>query len=195
MNVYEKLNQARVDFKSKGIKQNGQNKFAGYTYFELADILPATNEICNALKATCVIRFENEMAFLDFIDCEKPEDKITFTSPMSEASLKGCHAVQNLGAVESYIKRYLYQNAFEISESGDVLDGTMNPNDRKPFVSQRTASPEINKMKSQIMDAITRGDLKGDYEKRARDLMNANDEVGIRRILDYLAGQEQKVNA
>ena len=46
---------------------------------------------------------------------------------MSEASLKGCHQVQNLGAVETYIKRYLYQNCFEIVEA-DALDGTMNPN-------------------------------------------------------------------
>ena len=56
------------------------------------------------------------------------------------ASLKGCHPVQNEGATITYLKRYLYLNAFEISEA-DVLDATMNPNvqnpapkkDKKPF--------------------------------------------------------------
>jgi hypothetical protein len=73
------------------------------------------------------------LAKLDFCDLEKDE-RITFTSPMSSASLKGCHEVQNLGAVETYIKRYLYQNCFEIVE-GDALDSTMNPADEKPTKS------------------------------------------------------------
>ena len=48
---------------------------------------------------------------------------------MSTAQLKDCHEVQNVGAVNTYSKRYLYQNAFEIVEA-DVLDSTMNPNDQ-----------------------------------------------------------------
>lgn len=128
MNVYEKLNEARIRFQASNRKMSGKNTFAGYSYYELADILPATNVICKDLKATCVVSYEKELAKLDFVDCEKPEDKITFTSPMSEASLKGCYPVQNLGAVQTYIKRYLYQACFEIVES-DMLDSTMNPAD------------------------------------------------------------------
>lgn len=128
MNVYEKLNEARIRFQASNKKMSGKNSYAGYSYYELADILPVTNVICKDLKAICVVSYGKEIATLDFIDCEKPEDKITFASPMSEASLKGCHAVQNLGAVETYIKRYLYQVCFEIVES-DILDSTMNPSD------------------------------------------------------------------
>lgn len=128
MNVYEKLNLARVKFQSSNVKMSGKNSYSGYSYYELSDILPRVNEICSELKASVVVTFEKEIAKLEFIDCEKPEDKITFTSPMSEATLKGCHAVQNLGAVETYIKRYLYQHCFEIIEA-DCLDLTMNPNE------------------------------------------------------------------
>ena len=127
MNVYEKLNQARLDFQTANIKMSGKNSFAGYTYYELSDILPVINVICAKLSATCIVRYEKDLAFLDFINAEKPDEKITFSSPMSEANLKGCHAVQNLGAVETYVKRYLYQACFEIVES-DALDATMNPN-------------------------------------------------------------------
>ena len=128
MNIYEKLNEARILFQTKNVKMSGHNKFAGYSYYELSDILPVVNVICRDLKCACIVRYEKELAYLDFVDCEKAEDKITFSSPMSEASLKGCHAVQNLGAVETYIKRYLYQACFEIVES-DTLDMTMNPNE------------------------------------------------------------------
>lgn len=135
MNVFEKLNEARVRFQMANVKKSGNNKFAGYTYYELADILPQINAIAKDLKFSCVVCFTTDMATLDFIDIEKPEDKITFTSPMSTAALKGCHAVQNVGATETYLKRYLYQNCFEIVEA-DALDATMNPNEQKPQQNQ-----------------------------------------------------------
>ena len=128
MTVFEKLNEARLRFQNAGVKKSGKNSYAGYTYYELADILPFINQIANELKFTCVVNFTPELATLDFVDLEE-NGKITFTSPMSSASLKGCHEVQNLGAVETYIKRYLYQNCFEIVEA-DVLDETMNPSEK-----------------------------------------------------------------
>ena len=107
MTIFEKLNEARLRFQNAGIQKSGKNAYAGYTYYELSDILPAVNKLANELKFCCVVNFDKEIARLDFCDLEKDE-KITFTSPMSSASLKGCHEVQNLGAVETYIKRYLY---------------------------------------------------------------------------------------
>ena len=134
MSIFEKLNQARLEFQNMGVKKSGKNSYAGYTYYELSDIIPAINKLAEKLKFCCVINFTNDLAKLDFCDLEKDE-RITFTSPMSSASLKGCHEVQNLGAVETYIKRYLYQNCFEIVE-GDALDSTMNPADEKTTGSQ-----------------------------------------------------------
>lgn len=133
MNVFEKLNEARIRFQNAGVKKSGKNSYAGYTYYELADILPAINKIAQELKFTCVVNFTKELATLDFVDCEKNE-KIQFTSPMEEANLKGCQPVQNLGGAETYIKRYLYQNCFEIVEA-DALDMTMNPNQSEDKVS------------------------------------------------------------
>ena len=141
MNVFEKLNKARVMFQEANVKKSGQNKYAGYTYFELNDILPICNKICNEIKAVCVLNFTESVATLQFIDCEKTDDVITFTSPMSEATLKGCHKVQNLGAVETYIKRYLYQNCFEIAEN-DALDS-------QPIQNNQTENTTNNSSKVQ----------------------------------------------
>ena len=142
MNIYEKLNEARIRFQNANVKKSGCNKFAGYNYYELTDILPQVNKIASELKFACIVNFSNELATLDFVDCEKG-DKITFTSPMSTAQLKGCHAVQNMGAVETYIKRYLYQNAFEIVEN-DALDGTMNPNAQQTRQYQQPQNRQYN---------------------------------------------------
>lgn len=137
MNVYEKLAEARLKIAEKGMKKNGKNSFAGYTYFELSDILPAVNAVNNELKLLSVFSFADKVATLCVINGEKPEEVITFEFAYSPdgASLKGCHKVQNDGAVQTYVKRYLYQNAYEIAE-GDALDSTMNPNEVTKNVSK-----------------------------------------------------------
>ena len=125
MNIYEKLAQARVDLQKRNLQKSGHNKFAGYDYFELRDFLPAINEIMAEHKLLGICRFDEKEATLEIIDAEDPKEggKIRFRSPMSTAELKGCHPVQNLGAVQTYLRRYLYTAAFEIVE-GDALDAT-----------------------------------------------------------------------
>jgi hypothetical protein len=44
-----------------------------------------------------------------------------FASPIADASVKGTTPVQSLGAVHTYLKRYLYMNALEMIEN-DLLD-------------------------------------------------------------------------
>lgn len=143
LTIYDKLNDCRLAFKNANVKKSGKNTYAGYDYFELDDILNALVPILASNRATTMVNFTPEGATLTFTDCETKES-IVFTSPMSTASLKGCHEVQNLGAVESYIKRYLYQNAFEIAEP-DSLDRTMGNDDKqdskKPAQNQQKKAP------------------------------------------------------
>lgn len=121
LNIYEKLLNARIMFQKKNLKPKGYNKYSDFYYFELDDILPVITEICLNLGVICLVSFGNELAQLRFKDL-KNDEEIVFTSPMSSAKLKACHEVQNLGAVETYIKRYLYMHCFEIAES-DQMDG------------------------------------------------------------------------
>lgn len=119
-NLYEKLQAIRVELQGMQLKKNGRNTFAKYDYYELADFLPQVNQLLAKHKATTVVTFTKEMATLTLIDCEKPGERIEFTSPMASANLKGVHEIQNLGAVETYQRRYLYMAAFEIVESDAV---------------------------------------------------------------------------
>ena len=135
MNVYEKLNECRQKFQSANVKKSGHNSYAGYDYYELADIIPQIIRICQEVKATYTIKFDKELCYLEFIDCEKPTDIILFTSPMASATLKGCHEVQNLGASETYLTRYLLQTCFAIVEN-DALDATMQPASNEPKIEE-----------------------------------------------------------
>jgi len=123
MNVYKKLQIARLLLQEKPLKKSGKNKFANYDYFELQDFLPTVQTIFGDTGLAAVFRCDADMASLTIYDSENPESNIVFTAPMAAAELKGCHPVQNLGASISYLRRYLYVNALEIVEH-DALDAT-----------------------------------------------------------------------
>ena len=121
MNIYEKLQDCRLKLSKSDLKKSGHNAYTQADYFELGDFLPKLTEIMAESKLTSIITFTDEVATLTLVDSEKPEDTIVFTSPMRDATLKGTHPIQNLGAVETYSRRYLYTIAFDIVES-DTLD-------------------------------------------------------------------------
>jgi len=131
MSVYKKLQEARMKLQNTALKKSGHNKFAGYYNFELGDFLPAIQKICAEMNLCGVVSFDHNMAFLQINDTEDGTS-VMFTSPMSSAALKGCHDVQNLGAVQTYLRRYLWVNAFEIVEH-DALDAVMGADAPKKF--------------------------------------------------------------
>lgn len=146
-NIYSKLQKARCEFQEKPLKKSGHNKFAGYHYFELGDFLPTINALLDKHNLCSSMSFGTELATLTIYNSENMEEKIEFTSPMSEANLKGCHAVQNLGAVQTYLRRYLWVNAFEIVES-DGLEATTGKEEPKP--SKTKINVKLNKVNSLI---------------------------------------------
>lgn len=130
MKVLIKLNEARKRFHGQSIKKTGRNTFAGYDYFELADFLVPAMAIFDELKLSGVVSFGVELATFTLTDLEDGS-QFVITSPMSTANLKACHAVQNLGAVQTYIRRYLWVAALEIVEH-DAIDSSEGDEERKP---------------------------------------------------------------
>lgn len=122
MSVHKKLMEARIRLQNTKLTKSGHNKFAGYKYFELGDFLPSIQTIFADLGLCGVVSYGTDVATLCIHDIET-EKEMVITSPMSSAALKGCHEVQNLGAVQTYIRRYLWVTAMEIVEH-DALDAT-----------------------------------------------------------------------
>ena len=120
--VHKKLMQARIALQNAPLKKSGHNKFAGYSYFELGDFIPTINQIFNEIGLCGVVSYNSEIASLTITDVDDGTN-IVITSPMADANLKGCHPIQNLGAVETYTRRYLWVTAMEIVEH-DALDSS-----------------------------------------------------------------------
>lgn len=133
MSVLKKLMEARIKLQSTKIEKTGNNKFAGYKYMQLDDFLPATQEIFNNLGLCGVVSFHTEEAVLTITDTDGG-GAIQIKSPMSTCALKGAHEIQNLGAVQTYLRRYLWVTAMEIVEH-DALDSS---EPLKPEVKKRS---------------------------------------------------------
>ena len=124
--VFARLIAAREEFQKLPMKKSGHNKFAGYTYFELGDFLPAIQHSFHKWGLVDVISFTETTATMTVYDVIDGSS-VTFTSPMADAQLKGCHPIQNLGAVETYQRRYLYVTAMAIVEHDALESVTGSP--------------------------------------------------------------------
>jgi hypothetical protein len=166
MGVYKKLSQARTMLRSTELKKTGRNNFAGYNYFELGDFLHPTLDIFDQLGLMSIVSFTKEEAMLSIVDMDGGGE-IVFTSPFGSAALKGCHEVQNIGAVETYQRRYLYTAAMEVLEH-DALDATTgkdNPKHRPAttnLVSDKRQS-ELADLALGMEDMFTNGTIEDVY--------------------------------
>jgi len=124
---------ARMSLQEATLKKSGHNKFAGYSYFELGDFIPTITEIFYNIGLCGVVSYDSEIASLTITDTDDGTS-LVITSPMAEANLKGCHPIQNLGAVETYTRRYLWVTAMEIVEH-DALDSSAPIKEEKIIIT------------------------------------------------------------
>ena len=174
-NIYKKLQTARLRLLETPLTKSGKNKFAGYEYFELSDFMPSVQKICMEVGLCGVVSYNIDMAYLSLYDTES-NGTIIFSSPMSSAALKGCHEVQNLGAVQSYLRRYLWVTAFEITE-GDALDATTGSVEPVKRVVEMAKKAEVPK----AIDG-----KKGDWQMKVT-LDTAGDEENWLKVIDTAA--------
>lgn len=166
MNVYEKLQQARVSLQESKLKKSGKNKYSGFVYFELADFIPSLNTIFNDLKLCSNFSIGEGCAKLVIINSEKPDEQMVFTMPTATLKLAGCSEIQALGGVNTYCRRYLYLNALEIVEA-DMLDPTVGGAVEEPSVDVDLDIIEGLRACDTVANAIT---YKDQYKDKVKDL-------------------------
>jgi hypothetical protein len=190
MGVHKKLMDARILLQQAPLKKSGHNKFAGYSYFELGDFLPTINQIFAKVGLCGVVSFDKELATLTITDTEDSTE-IKLTSPMAEANLKGCHPIQNLGAVETYTRRYLWVSAMEIVEH-DALDSSAPLKEDKVIISptqgaQDNIPPEelqyLQEMAVELIATCEQGDPKAAWDKLEGENLDAEQKIALWTLL------------
>lgn len=144
-NLNESIIQIRVDLQNSKIKKSGKNKYAGFDYYELADFLPKLNELMLKYGVNDKFTIEEEKATLTLIKgdesqvynipFERFETPLVYKKDKNGSFIKDKNGeliqipsmqdIQYLGALNTYYKRYLYLNAFGITD-GEVIDSMDN---------------------------------------------------------------------
>lgn len=130
----------RVSLQNAKLKKSGRNKFAGFDYFELSDFLPKLNELMEAEDVNDRYYIKDDYAVLELIKGEEVNSYtmpfVLFETPVNvkvdsntgeTREVKTMQDIQYLGALNTYYKRYLYLNAFGITD-GEVIDSMDNGN-------------------------------------------------------------------
>lgn len=195
MNIYEKLQKARVELQSLGLKMGGHNKFADFKYFELKDFLPKVNEIFENLKLFSKFDLLENEGVLTVINTEKTDETITFVTPKAEIVLKGQNGLQMIGSTHTYLKRYCYFNALEIVED-DAINAII---DKDKYSKQQELTEE-----EQIQKAVEyiNSHLKGNENVVNRYLSsNSTDDLSkipikeLEKLCNYIKNNKQKKGA
>lgn len=172
-NLNESIIEIRVKLQNAKLKKSGKNKFAGFDYFELADFLPKLNELMLEEKindrfyikdgyAVLEIQKGDEVATyqMPFVLFETP---LTFKKDKNGNLLKDKNGeyiqvasmqdIQYLGALNTYYKRYLYLNAFGITD-GEIID-SMNNDDLQQDKASEAQIEYIKKLVEDIPSLLT----------------------------------------
>lgn len=177
ISLNESIIKIRVKLQNSNLKKSGKNRFAGFEYFELADFLPKLNELMeeegindiftineNIAKLTLIKGEERQEYTLPFYRFETPlnfkkdrNGNLMEDSNGNYLEVKSMQDIQYLGALNTYYKRYLYLNAFGITD-GEVID-RMNNEDlgRNQSVKKLTKlvnETQLEKLKKLSEEAI-----------------------------------------
>lgn len=138
MNIYEKLNEARKQFLESGIKKQGVNAYAEFDYFRLEEIIPIKQEIFRKVGLSDYISFYPDKAVLTIINIENTTESIDFFSMLAPDESLIKNPIQKVGAIQTYVRRYLYMLALDIIESEAIEATTNKPVKEKPAKKPKT---------------------------------------------------------
>ena len=196
VSLNELIIKIRVELQNSKIKKSGRNRFAGFDYYELADFLPKLNELMMKSGINDRFTIDENMARLELIKGEERQEytmpfKI-FPTPLNKSGQPSMQDIQYLGALNTYYKRYLYLNAFGITD-GEVIDSMDNTKLEKGAVftagvdTAEEALRLLSKMSELEMDTNT------DHEEILKFYkVESNQDMTLEQLQDCINTLEKK---
>lgn len=128
-NIYRKLQKARRLLSDLGLKPTGKNTYVGFEYWELSDFMPATQRIFDDLGLIGLMNTLADPPELQIVNIDDPAGEvIKFRMKYGKAEIKGAQEIQMIAGEKSYLRRYLWVDALELTVS-DLVDSAdrINP--------------------------------------------------------------------
>ena len=193
LNLNESIIKIRVKLQNSKIKKSGKNKFAGFEYYELGDFLPKLNELMLEENINDLFTIENDEVKLILMKGEeKQEYKMPFRifeTPLTKDGKQRMQDIQYLGALNTYYKRYLYLNAFGITD-GEVID-SMNSEEIKKPIKQETKEIAITEKQIELIKELDQERVKKALEYYEKENIEDLTLVQASQLIKKLNGEKQ----
>lgn len=158
MNIFEKIQKMKLELLECDLKKTGENKFSHYKYYELGDIMPDIIRLCDKYKVCTMIDFESDRATLAAFNIEDSKEKsnecLKINTPIERLELKGANAIQLIGGMQTYMRRYLYMAMFDITEN-DTFDAESGKPEIKKLEPKKYCCEECGKEFEPFTDSKT----------------------------------------
>ncbi len=194
MNVFEKLQLARVRFLEAGVDKSGKHMKLEYKYFELADIVPKAEQIFLEIGLMMVPSMYGDKATARVYNVNDPEDYIDFVAPytpiapiVSNAGNQVTNEMQATGSSITYIRRYLWQLVLDIVEHDSIDSGEFDTTPAPaPTVTKKP--PVTTEQRQEIKKELTGAPAGAATEEQVSTLKSL-----LKKLMDIDAEQEQFV--
>lgn len=149
MSASDKIEEAKNCFQD--IKQSGRNNYQKYDYFELRDILPIVRKICRKFKLKTQINTDLErQCFVLTITDREDNSCEEFVVPYASIGAGDAGKwMQDFGRCQTYARRYLYLQAFEIAVPDEIDCAQKNRSNKPHFVPKPESENKYIRPKSE----------------------------------------------
>lgn len=176
MNIYKKIQKVKRELSERELKKSGKNDYSGFNYYELGDFLPSIIELCDKYGLFTKISFEKkysekivsdsaenntteyqldgDVAILTIINADNVNEIETYSCEVKDLNLKGANSIQNYGGAQTYLRRYLYVNAFDIVEA-DMFDNQEFEKKKKQKAEKNDLDELVEMCKTKFKEADT----------------------------------------
>ncbi len=171
-NVWQRINAVKRGLRGVSLKKSGKNTFSKYEYMELNDFENALEDFCDKEGINTMFFWYTDKAVLRVTNVEDPKDFVEVCSPVVDCGIKGASPIQNLGGMQTYLRRYLFTSTFGIAEH-DMLEEQAPENkvsgEWKETIQRNQPAPTPTQFSPQSKDAYLSLLAFYGYHKEDRD--------------------------
>lgn len=134
--VYKKILKIREDMNKVSFTR--ETKGYKYTYLDYPTLCEKLDTLLYTNNLFIHITFEDNECKAFVFDVDKPEDKAVFTSPIvAENNVAGATPIQSIGAMHTYMRRYMKLLIFDIVIE-DEVEKQANDNYKQKQTNKQT---------------------------------------------------------
>ena len=191
--LFTKIQEAKIKFLNAGVKKSGWNNGFKYHYYELKDIVPPALKIFSDLNLATQFKFDQTIGKMIVYDLDTGYST-EYTSPLPILDGRDTReAMQNIGAVETYTRRYLYLQLFDVVEADqfDVVFDKPKNRIKKDSKNKRELNLKEREIAKNIADSIVKSGKDLNQETIISELIKKleNNEItsaSFSHLMDYV---------